>query len=276
MRVIDAHLHVWSLDASRYPFHPAVSPPTARGDTDFLRACMSEAGVVGALVIQPIVYGYDHRYVTRALQEHGDALRGMCLIDPTHDDPPAELARLREEGYVAVRFNPNLFPEGRGLDSSLGRALFAAAGELEMPVGFLIGPQHFGAVDALCEAYPGAVAVIDHFGHCRPTAEASPEFEHLLGLCRHENLHVKLSEWPRASHEQWPYRDLHDWVFRLLDAYGPSRLMWATDFPFIIAQCGYRRGLTLLTEQVPGLGEDVLRRLLAGTAEKVFGRWGGG
>lgn len=274
MRIVDAHLHVWKLNDPTFPYNPKASVPTMRGDAEFLMECMDGAGVLGALAIQPITYGFDHRYATECLRRYPTRIKGMCLIDPQHADPPAELARWKSEGYVAVRFNPNLFPVGHGLDSPLGHRMFHAAGELGMPVGFLINPDHFDAVDALCEAHPATVAVIDHFGHCRPTDEGNLQFQRVLAMSRHPNLHVKLSEWPRASFEEYPYADLHDWVYRLLDDFGAERLMWATDFPFIVSQCGYARGLSLLKDEVPNLDADTLRWLLAGTAEKVFGRWG--
>ncbi|MBM3215321.1 amidohydrolase [Candidatus Poribacteria bacterium] len=274
MRIIDAHLHVWLTDLSKYPFNPRVAAPTLRADADFLIECMDDARIAGALIIQPIVYGFDHRYVTGTLKSHPNRFRGMCLIDPQHACPEDELARWRDEGYIAVRLNPNLFPPETPLDSPLGHRIFAEAGHLGMPVGFLINPDHFGAVDRLCEAHPETVAVIDHFGHCRPTLSDGEQFSHLLHLARHPNLHVKLSEFPRASFQEWPYADLHPWLPRLLEAYGAPRLMWATDFPFIVPQCGYTRGLTLMTDEAPGLDEETMHWLLAGTAEKVFGTWG--
>ncbi len=265
MQVIDAHLHVWGTGDDGVPFAEG-RQPTARADTDFLLKCMDAADVAGSLIIQPIVYGFDHRYVTAALRAHPDRFRGMCLVDPRHDDPVGELRRWRDEGYGSVRFNPGLFPADRGLDSDLGHELFRAAGELGMPVGFLISPEHFAAVDALCTAAPETVAVVDHFGHCRPTDGPNPDFDELLALARHARLHVKLSEFPRASLAEWPYFDLHRWT--------PERLMWATDFPFIVEQCGYTEGLTLLTQETPGIDEPTMQQLVAGTAETVFGRWG--
>ena len=117
------------------------------------------------------------------------------------------------------------------------------------------------------------MAVIDHFGHCRPSVDANPEFDGLVALSRHANLYVKLSEFPRASRAEWPYADLQPWYPQLLDAYGAGRLMWATDFPFIVEQCGYTEGLTLLSEYAPGIDANTMQQLLAGTAEAVFGPW---
>ena len=273
MRIIDPHLHVWGLGESDFPFAEGRNP-TARADDAFLIDCMDAAGVTGALIIQPIVYEFDHRYVTRALRNEPARFKGMCLIDPKHADPVGELSRWRDEGYIAVRFNPGLFPRDRDMASDLGHRLFAAAGELGMPVGFLVSPGHFEVIDALCDSSPNTVAVIDHFGHCRPSAGDDPDFDALLGLSRHANLHVKLSEFPRASHGEWPYADLHPWTPPLLDAYGADRLMWATDFPFIVEQCGYTEGVTLFTEHAPGIDAETMQQLMAGTAEAVFGAWG--
>jgi len=86
-------------------------------------------------------------------------------------------------------------------------------------------------------------------------------------MARHPNLHLKLSQFPRASREAWPHPDVQAWVPSLLDAYGASRLMWATDFPLILDQCGYTKGLTLLTEEYPDLDRETMTWLLAGTAE---------
>jgi predicted TIM-barrel fold metal-dependent hydrolase len=49
--------------------------------------------------------------------------------------------------------------------------------------------------------------------------------------------------------------------------------MWATDFPFIVEQCGYTDGLTLFTEQTPDIDPAPMQQLVAGTAEAVFGSW---
>ncbi|MBT3267299.1 amidohydrolase [Candidatus Poribacteria bacterium] len=273
MRIIDPHLHVWG-DGAEFPFAEGRTP-TARADTNFLIECMDAAGVAGALIIQPIVYRFDHRYVSGALRDEPGRFKGMCLVDPQHADPVGELARWRDEGYIAVRVNPGLFPDGQGLGSDLGHQLYAAAGDLGMRVGFLVSPSHFDAIDALCQASPETVAVIDHFGHCRSSAGENAEFEDLVALSRHPNLHVKLSQFPRASRVDWPYADLHPWISRLLDAYGAERLMWATDFPFIVEQCGYTEGLTLFTEHAPGIEHETMQQLLAGTAEAVFGPWSG-
>jgi predicted TIM-barrel fold metal-dependent hydrolase len=206
--------------------------------------------------------------VDETLDKWPDRFTAMCLVDPRDDDPVEMLEGFVETGYVGVRFNPALWPEGESMDGAVGQDLFAKAGELGIPVGFLCSPDNFDEIDALCTASPSTPAIIDHFGHCTPDQPA--DFERLLELAGHSNLHVKLSEWPRASNEGWPYADLFSWIPRLIDAFGADRLMWGTDFPFIVEQTGYDRGWSIAEAIQPALSDEQLRDILGGTAARLF------
>ena len=61
------------------------------------------------------------------------ALKANIQPSPPHD--PLHCL----QGFSGVRFNPALWPDGSGgMDSATGRALYAKAGELGMPVSFLL------------------------------------------------------------------------------------------------------------------------------------------
>ncbi|MEX0760859.1 MAG: amidohydrolase family protein [Dehalococcoidia bacterium] len=275
MKRIDSHLHVWADDPARYPYRSG-SEPKVPADAELLLRLMDESGVDGALIVQPIVHGFDHTYVNETLARWPDRFTGMALIDPRDEDPPALLEQLiLKNGYRGVRLNPRLWPEGRHMDDEIGDALFKKAGDLGIAVGFLIDPANFDQVDALCSEYPDTTAIIDHFGHCRPSGDQSsaPEFERLIELARHPRLHVKLSEFPRASRQEWPFEDMYDWVHRLIGVYGADRLMWGTDFPFIVEQAGYARGWDLAECIQPKISPADLELILGGTAMSVFGGW---
>lgn len=276
MKKIDSHLHVWADDPGTYPYREGQAMPTARGDAEFLLGLMDDAGVEGALIVQPIVHGFDHTYVNDTLVQWPDRFIGMCLVDPQHDDPVGMLDDLVPRGYRGVRFNPALWRAGEAMDGEVGSALYKRAGELGIVVGFLVSPENYDEIELLADRHPGTAAIIDHFGHCVPSREgkAVPEFERLISMSRHPNLHVKLSEFPRASNEEFPYVDLFGWVHRLIGAYSGDRLMWGTDFPFIVEQTGYDRGWEIADRIEPAIGPGLVDRILGGTCEKLFGVWG--
>ena len=276
MKKIDSHLHVWTKDADTYPFSAGQEVPKARGDAEFLLDLMDRADVAGSLIVQPIVYGFDHTYVDDTLAQWPDRFVGMCLVDPQTDDPVSMLDELVGRGYRGVRFNPALWREGEMMNGDVGRALYKRAGELGVPVGFLVSPLNYDEIEALADEFPDTDAIIDHFGHCVPERDGSdvPAFERLLSMARHTHMNVKLSEFPRASNEEFPYIDLFYWVHQLIEAYSGDRLMWGTDFPFIVEQVGYTKGWDIADRIEPAIGPGLVDQILGGTCERLFGTWG--
>ena len=55
----------------------------------------------------------------------------------------------------------------------------------------------------------------------------------LLALAKHPQVMVKVSALFRVSAELPPHRDLQPRVAALIGAFGPARLMWGSDFPFV-------------------------------------------
>ena len=54
----------------------------------------------------------------------------------------------------------------------------------------------------------------------------------------------------------YPFRDIHDGLHRIFDAYGPHRFFWGTDITRM--PCSYRQCVTLFTEELPWLkGNDL-------------------
>lgn len=208
--VIDSAIHLWSTGADPYPW---AAPPPADlqrvATAEAYIASAREAGVGGALVVQPANHMYDHSYVTRALAENPTFFRGMGLANPTL--PAAEavgaLEELHKAGFVGVRFNAGNFDGG--IANPVGRALFKRAGDLGMVVGVMafkgLGP-YAADVAALCEAYPRTSVVIDHLGFFRQPAiggqlgDAATNDEGswsaLLGLAKYQQV-------PNGRHE--PY-----------------------------------------------------------------------
>ena len=93
-------------------------------------------------------------------------------------------------------------------------------------------------------------------------------------------MHVKVSALFRASAEPPPHKDLQPRVRQLLESYGARRLMWGSDFPFVLLGGQERNGYALNCAQasfvpseweVAGLDEQAREQLMGGTAQRLFG-----
>lgn len=284
MKIIDSHLHVWAsaAESATYPYEPNQTPPDTLIDissTSALLAQMSEAGVDGALIVQPINHKYDHRYVTDAMKNHPDKLKGMMLFDPSMTDVDAALERFEElvlQGYVGVRFNPYLF-EGKMSDNAAAVRIFKRCAELEAPVGIMCfkGIElHYDDIECLCNGSPETVVILDHFGFASVTNQ--DQFDKVLSL-KEKNVVVKISALFRLGDPGAPeYEKVRSDRFEpLLEAYGADRLMFGTDFPYVTQEeIGYKGAVETVSSWMSGRSEEEKNAVMGGTAERLFGVWG--
>ena len=269
--VVDAHLHVWSLDTTCYPVAPtATSRPSFPGDADTLLGLMTESGVDRAVIVQPSCYGYDHRCVTDALRAHPGRFAAACLVDPLTPDAPDQLAARHAEGYRGLRLNP-LIDGGLWLNDPLTAPLWERAAELGTIISLLILPHQMTRAAEMIARYPDVPVIIDHLG--RPQVDlGEPEgvYADKLALAQFPNTYLKISGIPVASQEAYPHRDVWPYVQLALEWFGPERCMWATDFPWITQQCGYDACLRLVTHAIDFLSADDRRLLIGETAARLW------
>ena len=56
---------------------------------------------------------------------------------------------------------------------------------------------------------------------------------------------------PAYSAGVYPYADVHEYIRRAYDAFGPERVFWGTDLTKL--PCSYREAVTMFTEELPWL-----------------------
>ena len=74
-----------------------------------------------------------------------------------------------------------------------------------------------------------------------------------------------------GSEEAYPFRDMHPIVRRIIEAYGPGRCMWGSDFPceHWLKKATYAEHLTLFTEGL-GLSEGEQQAILEETPMRIW------
>ena len=78
----------------------------------------------------------------------------------------------------------------------------------------------------------------------------------LTSLAKLPNVAIKATGAPGYSNAPYPFRDIHDGLHRIFDAYGPQRFFWGTDITRM--PCSYRQCVTMFTEELPWLkGNDL-------------------
>ena len=110
--------------------------------------------------------------------------------------------------------------------------------------------------------------------HCL-SLKAGPDFDatvsKVVELARHPNLHAKLTFMPTGSAEEYPFRDMHDACKLFIEAFGPERCVWGSDFPVELwcPKVTYEQHLRIFRDHL-GLTPDELAAVLGGTAERLW------
>jgi predicted TIM-barrel fold metal-dependent hydrolase len=248
MTIVDSQIHLWSSGKPN-GVHRQVSSFTAE---EALKE-MGEAGVDAAVVHPP---GWDPNALAVAVDAARRYPQKFSVLGRFPLDKPESRGLIdgwkKQPGMLGLRFT-FLEPHQKSwMTDGTMDWLWPAAERAGLPVG-LAAADHLVVVGQVAERHPGLKLIIDHMaavGGAKDEA-AFAKLPALLALARHPNVAVKASAAPGTSSAPYPYRNIHDHVRQIYDAFGPKRTFWGTDLTRM--PCTYRQCVTMFTEELPWL-----------------------
>ncbi len=255
MLIVDSQVHIWAANTPQRPWvnlNPPYPPhrPQPFTKDDLLRE-MDGAGVQRAVLVPPPLEGWRNDLALEATCTHPDRLGVMGLFDVDAPDARSRVASwCRQPGMLGLRI----------MSSQIAADwLWAEAERAGVPVMRSVSQPHLqplSLIAHIAERHPGLRLTIDHMGMVtgKKDAAAFAHLDDLLALARYPNIAVKASALPLYTTDSYPYRNLHGYIRRAYDAYGPRRLFWGTDYTRM--PCTYRQVVTLFTEELPWLTAD--------------------
>lgn len=272
---IDAHVHVWTPDTERYPLAPGFEPADMQPPSftpEQLFAHCRPVGVNRIVLIQMSYYGFDNRYMLDTIAAHPETFVGVGIVDPQAAEVRETVRDLAQRGVRGLRIHPRSGEAARWTEDAAMRGLWQTARDQGIAVCPLINPSDLPHVQAMCEQFPGLTVVVDHFA--RIGIDGSINESQLAALCalaRYPDVYVKTSAFYALGKKRPPYTDLGPMIRRVLDAFGPQRLMWASDCPFQVeGEHSYQDSIALIRDRLDFLSAADKEAMLRGTAESVF------
>jgi len=89
-------------------------------------------------------------------------------------------------------------------------------------------------------------------------------------MAKHKNVTVKVSAFYALGKKKPPYLDLDPMIKQVYDAFGPERLMWATDCPYQVVDQSYQQSIDLILHGLEFLTAADKDWILRKTAERIF------
>ncbi|SPF02621.1 amidohydrolase family protein [Streptomyces sp. MA5143a] len=277
--VVDAHHHVWDLSVRDQDW--ITGPELAPLRRDFslvdLEPEARAAGVAATVLVQTVTVAEETPEFL-ALAAGSDLVAGVVgWTDLTSPEVADTLAGLREgpggEHLVGIRHQVQGEPDPRWLtrpDVLRGMAAVADAG---LVYDLLVKPHQLPAAVEAARRLPRLTFVLDHLA--KPPV-ASGELEPWAGEIRRlaalPNTVCKLSGLvTEADWDTWRVTDLQPYADTVLDAFGPDRLMFGSDWPVCRLASDYRQVLDTAETLVSGLSPAEHRDVFAGCAVRTYG-----
>jgi L-fucono-1,5-lactonase len=265
--IIDAHAHVWALDSAAFPWQPSFGyVPRAAAVPEDLLSAMDATGVEYAILVQPSVYGEDHRFLLKTVQEHPSRFLPMGLVDPAAPGAGEVATGLLDAGCVGLRVNLSL-----DLQDATAQATGAAWTELErleVPICVRAAPAHHELVRGILARTSRLLLIVDHLG-LPDVRQVADGVKRIGELARFSRCWLKIAGLARLSTETPPYRDLWPLVRSALKHFGSSRLLWGSDFPGAEPTGSYAAELRAI-ESMPFISASDRDRMMAGTSLELW------
>ncbi|MEU8283732.1 amidohydrolase family protein [Micromonospora sp. NPDC048905] len=276
--IVDAHHHLWVR--ARHP-QPWIDPHTmAAIDHDFtpldLAPVARAAGVTQTVVVQSIAVRTETPELLGIAADDPLIAGVVGWVDLAADNVGDRLNRLRSarggERLVSIRDLVQSEPDPAYLDRPDIRRGIAAVGAAGLAFDLLVRDHQLPAATRLVRDLPEMRFVLDHLG--KPSlghAGLGDWPRDLRALAAEPNTTAKLSGLvTEVDGPSWTTADLRPAVEHALDAFGPDRLMFGSDWPVCLLASSYARWVEALTELLDPLGDDERAAIWGRTARRAY------
>ncbi|NOD64860.1 MULTISPECIES: amidohydrolase [unclassified Ruegeria] len=270
---IDAHQHFWALARGDYGW---LTPDLGAIYRDFtpddLMPLLKAAEIEGTVLVQAAPTVAETEYMLALADQHAFIKGVVGWVDFEAADVDAQIAALAAHpAFVGIR---PMIQDIADLLWMLGDALtpaFEAVQQHDLTFDALTLPQHLGPLRQLLERQPDLRVVIDH-GSKPLIKDAILDgwSDNMAVLARDTNAWCKLSGLVTEASADWTNEDLRPYVDHLLDTFGPSRLIWGSDWPVCTLASSYERWCETTDTLLNQLNSTERQAIMGGNAARAY------
>jgi predicted TIM-barrel fold metal-dependent hydrolase len=278
---VDAHHHLWnpSDPGQGWLADAALATIRRRFDLQDLHDAV-RVGVAGrpvtATVLVQSVARRDESERLLATGANDDLVAAVVGWVDLTADVPAQLERLRagDGGHLlrGVRHLVQDEPDPQWLLREDVLTGLRALASTDVPYDLLVRPPQLPAAAELSRRLPELRLVLDHAGKPDLASGDLEGWSHdIRALARSEQVVCKVSGLvTEADHQRWSLADLRGAWDAVLDAFGPRRLLFGSDWPVCLLAASWERWAVTITELIAPLSPDEADAVLRSTATATY------
>ena len=239
---LDAHQHFWALARGDYGWlTPGLAPIYRDFLPDDLSPILSKWNIDGTLLVQAAPTVAETRFMLE-LAHKTPFIKGVVgWIDFEAADAIDQLNQLAQDPYLlGIRPMIQDIPDVDWMLNPQFTPVFEAIIHHDLVFDALTLPQHLTALHQLAQRHPDMRIVIDHGAKPLIAQGQIKEWAaDMTALAALKNIRCKLSGLVTEAGTPWALRDLQPYVQHLLQAFGPRRLIWGSDWPVCTLAASY-------------------------------------
>lgn len=271
---IDSHHHFWQYNSDEFAWIDESMQTIAR---DFLAGDLQEeiqqVGIDRVVSVQARQSVAETDFLLQAAAEN-EFIAGVVGWAPLADeslrdtlDRWADSPQLKGIRHVVQDESDDRFILGDAFN--VGVSLLK---QYDLVYDILIFERQLQPSIEFVDRHPEQVFVLDHIAKPKVAdAELQPWAEHLKQLAERQNVYCKWSgvvtegDWQGWNLESlWPYFDV------ALEAFGPNRMMFGSDWPVCLLASDYRRWFDATGQLTASLSPSEQERFYGGTAIEAY------
>lgn len=243
IRPLDAHQHFWRYSPEEYPWIPPGSLLQRDWLPPDLERIQGALGWSGSIAVQARQSLAETRWLLELAQTHHGIAGVVGWVDLRSADLDSVLESLASHPkWVGVRHVVQDEPDDFLLREDFARGV-SRLRRFGLTYDLLIYPRQLPSAISLVQRFPEQPFVLDHCAKpAIASGQMSPWRADLRRLAALPNVCCKVSGLvTEADWARWNVEALHPYLQEVLEAFGPSRLMWGSDWPVCLHAASYAR-----------------------------------
>lgn len=273
--IIDAHHHYWKYDPVTYDW---IDDSMKVIRQDFLPGQLStilpEAGVDGVITVQARQMIEETDWLLE-MATHTPFMKGVVGWLPlVEDNLECHLIKYSEEPLlkglrhvIQGEDDPEFILRP---DFNRGIALLKKYG---LVYDILIVEKQLPNTIRFVDKHPNQLFVLDHIA--KPLIgkqELSPWKENIRELAKRENICCKLSGMvTEADFQHWTPEQLQPYFEVVMEAFGPIRLLYGSDWPVCLVATDYKSWAELVRKNIAAFSPEEQAGIMGGNAQRIYG-----
>jgi len=274
MLKIDAHHHLWNFNAQDFGWISDQMSVLRRSFTpDDLKVELDHAGIQYSVAVQARQEVEETSFLLSAAAGHSFIKGVVGWVPLINADVEKDLERFAANSKLrGVRhILQDESDERYMLREDFNRGI-SVLRKFHLAYDILIFERHLPQTIEFVDRHKDQRFVVDHLAKPRVRYHAvSPWREHLFELAKRPNVYCKLSGLAtEGDHAAWTKEQLHVYIDVVLQAFGPARVMFGSDWPVCLLAIRYQQWVDLVTHEIGHLSASEQAQVWSGTAIEAY------